>query len=138
MSPATGRAMTWVVGAVGAVAVVFGLLSIESPSDARIRRLDERRVDDLQRLSAAIDLYRLRTGRLPETAAELDGVDAGAVASRDPESAAPYEYAALGDGDRYELCAVFRRPSTVPAPAGFWTHGAGRMCFQITPRPIVR
>jgi hypothetical protein len=58
----------------------------------------------------------------------------------DPITARPYEYRKAGD-DRYELCAVFDRPSEdgqrmVDDP--FWSHSSGRYCFTLTPKNLKR
>ena len=123
-----------VVLAVGA-AVTAGLTLVGPPSEARLERLDARRVEDLQRLSRLIDVHRAKHGRLP---ASLDKVDFEPLAEtiKDPATGQPYEFRSTGE-NRYELCAVFDRPSTL-APSGvgqeFWAHSAGRGCFSLEVR----
>jgi hypothetical protein len=117
-----------VVGARG-----VGFYLVGPPAEARAQRLDARRETDLQALRLAVDLYWTRNGRLPES---LDGVarEPGAnIETRDPETAEPYGYAAKA-ADGYELCATFARRSD--GRSDFWSHGAGRQCFQVTAKPI--
>lgn len=115
---------------IGAVAAGFYLLG--TPAEERTRRLDDRRVSDLQRLQLAIDLYWTRNGRLPSTLEELAKEAGTNIYGRDPVSGQPYEYRAK-DADTYELCALFEREEQT---AGFWSHGPGRRCFEMTSRRI--
>jgi hypothetical protein len=121
-----------------AVLVVLGALGggfylIGPPAEERARRLDSRRESDLQRLRLAADLYWTRNRRLPATLDEL-AKEAGTNAfSRDPESGASYEYGVKG-AETYELCATFTRESE--ARGDFWSHGAGRHCFEIHAKEI--
>jgi hypothetical protein len=120
-----------VIALVVAAAVTAGLILVGPPSEARLERLDARRVEDLQRLSRLIDVYWAKHGRLP---ASLDKVDSEAHADviKDPMTGQPYEFRSTGE-KRYELCAVFDR-ETRPGPyqygEEFWEHGAGRGCFS--------
>lgn len=122
--------VTLVVLVVGA-AVTAGLILVGPPSEARLERLDARRVEDLQRLSRLIDVHWAKHGRLP---ASLDKLDAEPHADviKDPATGQPYEFRSTGE-KRYELCAVFNR-ETSPGPyqygEEFWEHGAGRGCFS--------
>jgi hypothetical protein len=115
---------------VGAIAAGFFLLG--TPSEERTRRLDERRLSDLRRLQLATDLYWTRNGRLPLTLDDLAKEAGTGIYSRDPTSGQPYEYR-VKDADTYELCVVFEREQP---SGGFWSHGAGRRCFEITSQKI--
>lgn len=132
--------------------VIAGLIMLGSPSRARERRLDELRVDDLARLSVAIDQYWAKHAALPDsldslvTAHQLDRVP------KDPVTKSPYTYLVSGQRS-YRLCATFLHPtdtgevamrenhvvydsegSTVFArDAHSWRHGAGESCFDLTP-----
>jgi hypothetical protein len=73
-----------VLGALGG-----GLYLVGPPADARARRVDAHRENDLQRLRLAADLYWSRHGRLPASLDELD-LEAGTrIYSRDPETGEP-------------------------------------------------
>ena len=112
-----------VLGALGA-----GFYLIGPPAGERARRLDARREADLQRLRLAIDLYWTRNGRLPAALDELHAEAGTSIYARDPQSGEAYAYG-VKNGVRYELCAAFSGASE--GRADFWSHGAGRQCFEI-------
>ncbi len=116
----------------GVAAVMAGLNLAGSPGEARLRRLDERRVSDLQHLASAVDAARMREGRLPATLSALESRGVPGTARRDPATGVPYDYR-LVDEDRYELCAVFDRDGGEGAGA-VWAHPAGRQCFTLAAR----
>jgi len=128
--------MAAVLGVVAAVA--GGLHLMGTPSEVRLERLDERRVRDLKRISRAVDAYRSRYGRLPATLDELprqpqSDPDLDGLHLRDPATERMYGYHARGDS-AYVLCAMFQRESAHGTPGeedAFWSHGAGRHCFEI-------
>jgi len=125
------RIAAYVSAAVVAAAIAAGLYLSGSPGEQRLRRLDERRVADLQRLSSVIDLYHTQTGQLPaELERLIDGRRLSSV-PRDPATDEPYEFRITGD-KRFELCAEFSRgsPAAVTPADNFWRHDAGRRCFE--------
>jgi hypothetical protein len=132
----TGRVAAAGIAAIAAAAVVTGLLVIESPSEARARRLDERRASDLDQLARDVDVFQARRGRLPATIDDLAGEPTLGRQATDPASGERYEYRAL-DAGRFELCATFGVDSGQP-PWGidrqFASHGPGRQCFTVTVR----
>lgn len=94
---------------------------------------DERRLADLQRLSHAVDAFRMRQRVLPAALARLPLEPAAPIHTYDPLTNRPYDYRPLGPLS-YELCARF------DADAGgerrdFWWHDAGRHCFTLETRP---
>lgn len=130
------RWLPWIAIATVVVAIVAGLVLAGSPADARKYRLDERRLQDLQQISSAVDAYRIRHSRIPPT---LDSLAADLAvdpkARTDPETAQAYGYRQI-DATRYELCAIFALPSdpeldrrTYGPNELSWTHPAGRHCF---------
>jgi len=116
------------------MAICAGIAAIDSPSEARMRRLDEQRVRDLQFISTAMESYRRIHDGLP---ADLDRIvqpnSPPSLRLRDPESQILYEYKPNGT-DSYELCAKFQ--TTLEAKADdsrnnpFWDHGPGKTCFR--------
>ena len=114
-------------------ALAGGFYLVGPPAEQRARRLDARRETDLQGLRLAVDLYWTRNSRLPESLDELAHESGTNIGSRDPETAERYGYTVKA-ADMYELCAAFARDSEVRN--GFWSHGAGRRCFQITAKPV--
>ena len=125
-------------------AVIVGAVLLDSPAEARLRRLDERRVEDLRELAYAIDAYWTLEERLPSSLAELPDERGYLAELVDPETGEPYEYRVLGE-DSYELCAIFASETTEQFETPFqdaWFHGSGRKCFQLNvqdpERPIGR
>jgi hypothetical protein len=142
--------------AAAVLAVVGGLLTLDSPSRARQRKLDHLRVEDLSHLAMLVDGYWAKHAALPASidtlvqAGELDHV------LRDPKSGAPYTYLVSGERS-YRLCATFALPSDSTDEAAYqtenivfvmgsggtqvarkahsWRHGAGESCFDLVPPP---
>jgi hypothetical protein len=123
------RLLAIVLTVVVAAAVVTGIVIIGSPGEERTRRLDTRRVQDLQQISQAVQVYRARHQRTPSSLDELSREPGLAMVPRDPVTGQPYRYVSV-DADSYELCATFDRDSDVRT-ATFWSHGAGTQCFSL-------
>ncbi|MBM3278198.1 MAG: hypothetical protein FJY95_08955 [Candidatus Handelsmanbacteria bacterium] len=136
LAPASHRFL-WVSS--GAVVLALGgsFLQLDAPAQERVRRLDNRRVEDLRHLAGAVDLYWSRRGTLPGTLEALTEEQGFAPQAADPTTGQPYEYHVLG-ARAYELCAEFERPSEEGELAGFWSHGAGRHCFQFEAKKSAR
>jgi membrane protein YqaA with SNARE-associated domain len=144
--PARGPgAATRVAAAVVILALMVGLYAAGSPRRARQEVIDQRRVNDLQQISRAIESYYGERRALPrslEDALLLPGVIVESV--QDPLTRQPYGYAAI-DSSSYELCATFAAADTAPdqpyarpvSVSRFWRHPAGRHCYRLEiPREI--
>lgn len=130
----SGRAARYAIAAATiavALAVGFGLRAIDSPSEARAARIDARRVEALNEISRAVDVYVARHGRLPANLAALHDVSSARI--EDPGTGESLGYEAKGQ-EEYELCAVFSRKSPHPNRADFWWHAAGRQCYKLKVR----
>lgn len=121
-------------GAVVAIVVLTGLWIAGSPGVARRQLLDQRRLRELQAISAAVtDHYHVRS-RLPESLDRLarTGTQEG-LALQDPVTHEPYAYQPV-DSMSYELCATFDAADSLGPyrgkPDPFWRHDAGRACFR--------
>ena len=125
-----------IAAAVGVAATVIAAVAvIGSPSAQRQARLDERRVQDLRQMEAAIEVYARRAGRLPGAVDTLGAATSRDLSLSDPVSGLPYAYEPR-DARRYRLCADFGTDNTraqdrrgLPVDAG-WRHPAGRHCFE--------
>lgn len=132
-----------IVSAVSAVvlaAVIGGVLMLDSPAEARLRRFDQRRVEDLREIAYAIDAYWSREESLPPSLEELPDERGHLGKLVDPKTGEPYEYQVLGE-DTYELCAVFADDTAEQYETPFrdpWFHGPGRQCFQLKAQDIGR
>ncbi|HVM90892.1 MAG TPA: hypothetical protein VMU11_03280 [Verrucomicrobiae bacterium] len=137
---------------VGAVIVIVlatliaGLWISGSPAAERARRLDDRRIQDLQSIANAIDNYYNQNNlQLPATLATLTAQrDAYYVSGiTDPENGQTYDYV-TNSTSTYKLCAVFTTDTRGQSQdqnqnypyngSTFWEHGPERTCFSITAR----
>jgi hypothetical protein len=116
-------------------AVATGLLMLDSPAVERTERLDDRRVADLSGIAGAVDLYWTRHGRLPESMDDLNREPGVTIVMTDPATNVPYEYRVV-EGDTFEVCGAFDRPTPADQPAGLWSHADGRQCFRRTARRL--
>ncbi len=122
-----GASVITVITAVG-----VGLFILGSPMEERARRVDNRRVEDLQGIVAATDLYWTRHSRLPRSMDELT--------ADDPENLETYSYQAV-DSIHYQVCANFERASgetSSNSARNLWAHNSGPQCFQFEAEEIVR
>ena len=129
------------LGVAVAIAVAGGFYLVESPFTVRLRRLDERRVEDLRSIRDAIrrmvtrreDDRTVMKRELPEALDEV-GVYVQseeytqALTLADPQTGEPYGYQRLDD-HRYELRATFSL-SRDRRRDMFWNHPAGSYRFE--------
>jgi fructose-1,6-bisphosphatase/inositol monophosphatase family enzyme len=114
------------------VAVGAGLYIAGRPSEARLRKLDQRRVQDMSVIAGAVESYASQQKHLPASMPDVTWLPQ--ETRRDPVSGQPYEYRATGSST-YELCAAFDRATDLsdePQRGDRWHHAAGRACFPQT------
>ncbi len=133
-----GRALLIVIGAVVVAAMVAGLLVLGSPVDERARRIDERRLRELQELRSAVDLHFRRDAALPDSLEELARRSPLPVRMTEPDGGRLYGYEVI-DSTSYRLCATFTFPTPDHEDSRYyhekeWAHGAGRQCFRFRVR----
>jgi hypothetical protein len=119
-------------------AVAGGIVMIGSPAKERMRQLDLRRVDNLNSIAAAVDLYWTRHKSLPASIDDLSKEPGILIKTSDPETGRPYEYRTLEE-KKYELCAYFTNDTVKDldtSDKNFWSHGKGRQCFQLNAKEI--
>jgi hypothetical protein len=129
-----GASVTVVVGS-----LLAGLYMLGSPQDERSRRVDSRRVVDLQGITAATDLYWTRHSELPASMDELTGEPGVDISIVDPVTSEMYAYQPV-DSIGYELCATFELPSDQMSRdprKDLFAHGTGRQCFQLEARNVI-
>ena len=129
-----------------AVAIIFGLWSIGGPGAAKMQRMDDQRISDLQNLQYQIIYYWQGKQKLPVVLTDLADPTRGVYIPIDPETGEQYAYKRTGELN-FELCAKFSKEykmssgSSVPPyetkpiglAAGSWDHPVGDYCF---PRSI--
>ena len=132
-----GRLLAW-IAAIVAIAAVAASIWIHPPSEARARRFDEVRMQNLNQTETAIHSYYSFHQALPSDLKTLDGEENHhqEVKWHDPETGQPFEYAVTGE-NTYRLCAIFARSADQSDPfIGMnRAHGAGRDCFQMKVTP---
>jgi hypothetical protein len=126
------RILLGVVLVVVVTAVMAGFMIAGSPAQARLERLDERRVQDLSLVRESVNIYWNRHSSLPATLADAAGDSGLPPIPTDPTTKQAYGYRVTGP-KTFELCAEFQARSgdaTVWRDAGYWGHGIGRHCFS--------
>jgi hypothetical protein len=127
--------------ALAVVTLVWGVAVVGSPGAERLRKLDERRVQELRAIESSLDRlclgpHTIRKEGPPQALVMPLPVTLAALASQaterrpsivDPGSGAPYEYKLAGPSS-FELCATFDRPRDEDDDPR-WNHPAGRHCF---------
>jgi len=156
------RAFPWAVISVVLAAVIAGFFIAGTPTDRRIARFDERRVQDLSSIQSQIITYWQNKKVLPPVLGDLTNDILNITVPVDPKTGGAYEYKILGSL-KFQLCATFEtenrgdinniglktapldNPQAVESMAinSVWDHGIGRTCFErtIDPdifKPIVR
>ena len=129
------------------VAVVIGFWLVGSPQQERLRRFDERRVQDLQILQSEIINYWMNKNFLPNNLSALKDDIRGFIPPKDPQTRKDYDYN-VGNSQNliFELCAHFtlsnmNGTSEISAPKPFyssdyyadqqnWRHDSGLVCFE--------
>jgi hypothetical protein len=120
--------------------VIVGVTLLDSPAQECLRRLDERRVDDLRSISAELDFYWTRERTLPPSLEDLAKEPGVFIELHDPETGQPYEYRVLSS-NTYELCAEFARDTADEQGRSYrdsWSHSQGRHCFELEAQAVER
>lgn len=117
------------------LAIAAAVSTMDNPQLARFKRLDEKRMQNLLSLSNAVNSFRTKSHKLPESLEQLVKDQGLAQLPLVDDQGRPYEYGAKTD-DAYDLCATFdaasrdgRYPSGSPLSA---KHPAGHYCFNFT------
>lgn len=121
-------------------AIVIGFYFIGSPSEQRLRRLDEQKIQSLQTIQMDLENYWITNKKLPKALADLKGTKYSASTLFDPQSNKPYEYKVV-DEKNYQLCADFNLTSYSwdfskkygqILPDYNWGHNSGKYCFDLS------
>ena len=147
------KMLVWAVSFGVLASIVGGFFIMGSPLTLRMKRFDERRVNDLQNIQYQIVNYYQRKGVLPNSLDELKDPIAGFNIPLDPDSAVSYGYEKISDlptgqaSLSFKLCAEFSLASDIPVdPKGTsrpmpvfigesylnenWQHSSGKQCFD--------
>ncbi len=149
--PIIKKIFNWAVVAIVAVAIVGGFYVAGSPTAARQKNIDQRRLSDLQSIQSQVVYFWQQKNVLPANLGVLTDNISGFTAPVDPEAKQPYGYKVLGDL-KFELCATFTtelktetggadvvKPmseiTVYPETFNNWQHGIGEACFERTIDP---
>ena len=150
--PQRNHYVAYGVGALALVSVIAGFFIVGTPWQARMYRLDQSKINDLQSIQSQVLSYWQAKEQLPSDLSDLKDAFSGYAAPVDTQTGEPYVYQKTGDLS-FKLCATFNAagdsdsaliPRSVPvAPGGYagdqqndlWTHGAGQVCFARTIDP---
>ena len=147
------KLLAWAVSFAVLASIVGGFFIMGSPFTLRMKRLDERRGNDLQNIQYQIVNFYQRKGSLPNNLDELKDPIAGFNIPLDPNSAVPYGYEKVSDlpagqaGLSFKLCADFSLASDSPIDSKYmtrpmpisseffpvnenWQHQKGAVCFD--------
>ena len=140
------KLLAWTVSFAILASIVGGFFIMGSPFTLRMKRFDERRVNDLQNIQYQIVNFYQRKGSLPNNLDELKDPIAGFNIPLDPDTAVSYGYEKVSDIG-FKVCADFSLESdsqidskymTRPMPVSSeifpvnenWRHNSGRQCFD--------
>ncbi len=117
-----------VVLAISIIAIIAGLLLIDSPATARLKKFDLQRVVALSQINSLVVSSYAQSNKLP---AILNSSFMNQLI--DPQTKKPYEYQVLAS-DQYQICADFslaaKSNSENVVGADEWlNHQAGHQCF---------
>jgi hypothetical protein len=138
------KMVNWGVGALVLMSIVAGFFIVGTPQDARLYRLDQQKVYDLQNIQWQIVNFWQQKQVLPAALEELNDPLSGFVVPTDVQFSASYGYERTS-ASSFKLCASFNKPSrggemsyTEPYRSQGeqnWSHEAGEVCFDRTIDP---
>ena len=122
------------------VVIITGIVAIGSPTTQRNTRFDNQRITDLSSIQYAITDYYRANNKLPVDLNILtQGTTYYVSGIKDPETQTFYEYNAVPQSSKYEICAVFSTDNLLDKTewASYpnqdnWKHSIGRTCFNRT------
>ncbi|MDR0564246.1 MAG: hypothetical protein LBG78_04840 [Azoarcus sp.] len=134
MNPSTvTKRLAIAASAVVIASLIGAAFVLESPMTQRQRRLDERRLRDIQSIVRSVQSYAEKHNALPKDIAVLEEETEMRRPPADPVTNMPYEYKTLNESS-FELCAVFSLSSSYESGRyygdGYRAHAAGKQCFK--------
>ncbi len=136
------RDFLWGSVVIVTIAVVWGILLAGSPMSERLRKFDDRRVEDFRTIQSEINAtaYGSKVNMptmpnapvypIPATLQELAEKPVyQKISLNDPQTGTPYIYT-VHDQTRYALCATFNTVRDQNYDV-FWNHPAGYHCFEV-------
>lgn len=115
-------------------ALSFAFLVIESPKEARNRRIDRQVIDNFYNINSAVDNYYVANKKLPENLQMLLAIDNNSLLESqlvNPLSKKNIEYKLVSDV-QYDLCTDFLTDSTKDEYRTQWKYKPGYDCITMT------
>src|SRR3989344_1914430 len=139
------RMVNWGVGVLVLVSILAGFVIVGTPQDARMYRLDQQKVNDLQSIQWQVVNFWQQKQAIPATLSELDDPLSGFVVPTDVQTGESYGYERTSNSS-FRLCATFNMASrggdmSVAEPYRYggeqqnWSHEAVEVCFDRTIDP---
>jgi hypothetical protein len=130
---------------IGYISAFTVFLTIGTPMQARLARIDAQKVSDLQNIQSQIVYYYQQKQKLPAALGDLNDSISNYSVPLDPQSGKAYGYEG-GAATSFKLCADFNRdsggrmqldnPTMYGNPGGSpgdnWQHGNSKTCFLRT------
>lgn len=142
--PQRRKAVQVAVGVLALVTIALGFVIVGTPQQARLYRLDDQKIQDLQSIQSSVVNYWQTKRELPATLASLTNSLSFADIPQDTQYQTAYEYRATGSTS-FVLCATFNQKSRVGQPSVAypaygvtstnWQHESGHVCFDRTIDP---
>ncbi len=143
-NPGQARMVNWGVGVLVLVTIIAGFFIVGTPQQARLYRMDQQKVYDLQNIQSQLVTYWQQKQTLPSNLEELNDPLYGTTVPTDPQTGAQYSYSRTSTSS-FKVCADFNAASRA-ADAGYtepyrygadqnWDHAAGEVCFDRTIDP---
>jgi len=111
-----------------AIALISSFFLIESPSEARNRKLDQNILQDFNNIKYSIDNYYYKYEKMPKELADINGE----INIVNESIKAEYIYNVI-DGTRYRLCTEFLSSNLEKKYNyldGTWKHDKGYQCIE--------
>lgn len=119
------------------VVLISSFFVIESPTEARGRKLDQKIISNFETIKRGLETYYRDNQKLPESLKTLEEQNYSYVDSKEfmeGGSEKYYDYRII-EGKRFELCATFNSSSVIGGKetaynSANWKHDKGYQCIQ--------
>ena len=143
--PAKARMVNWSVGVLVLATIVAGFFIVGTPQEARLYRLDQQKVSDLQTIQWQLVTFWQQKQTLPSALDELNDPLSGFTVPMDAQTGESYSYERTSQSS-FKICADFNvasratnmsytEPYPYPGEQQNWSHEAGEVCFDRTIDP---
>lgn len=120
--------------------IITGFFFIGSPSEQRLRKLDNQKIQSIENIRAVLDQYYLTNKKLPQDLTELNSLKYNGANFVDQQTQKNFGYKAIDDTN-YQLCATFnlsnyswdyRKKYNRTVQSSDYSHPSGDYCYDLT------